>query len=100
MVSGLRYARAANAANATLYERLNFNFIRDAVPVASISHENYGMEFNPAFPTKTVPEFISYAKANPGKLNMASPGNGRGPHLQHVPIGVNRDSQVAPQERV
>jgi len=60
----------ANAANATLYERLNFNFIRDAVPVA-----------NPAFPAKTVPEFISYAKANPGKLNMASPGNGSGPHL-------------------
>jgi tripartite-type tricarboxylate transporter receptor subunit TctC len=72
---------AANAANATLYERLNFNFIRDAVPVASISHENYGMEVNPAFPAKTVPEFISYAKANPGKLNMASPGNGSGPHL-------------------
>jgi tripartite-type tricarboxylate transporter receptor subunit TctC len=72
---------AANAANATLYERLNFNFIRDAVPVASVSHENYAMEVNPAFPAKTVPEFISYAKANPGKLNMASPGNGSGPHL-------------------
>jgi tripartite-type tricarboxylate transporter receptor subunit TctC len=72
---------AANAANATLYERLNFNFIRDAVPVASISHENYGMEVNPSFPAKTVPDFIAYAKANPGKLNMASPGNGSGPHL-------------------
>jgi tripartite-type tricarboxylate transporter receptor subunit TctC len=72
---------AANAANATLYEKLNFNFIHDSVPVASISHENYAMEVNPAFPAKTVPEFISYAKANPGKLNMASPGNGSGPHL-------------------
>ncbi len=71
----------ANAANATLYEKLNFNFLRDAVPVASISHENYAMEVNPAFPAKTVPEFITYAKNNPGKLNMASPGNGSGPHL-------------------
>jgi tripartite-type tricarboxylate transporter receptor subunit TctC len=71
----------SNAVNATLYEKLKYNFIRDIAPVASISHENYGMEVHPSFPAKTVSEFISYAKANPGKLNMASPGNGTGPHM-------------------
>jgi tripartite-type tricarboxylate transporter receptor subunit TctC len=71
----------SNAVNATLYEKLNYNFIRDIAPVASISHETYGMEVHPSFPAKSVPEFISYAKANPGKLNMASPGNGTGPHM-------------------
>jgi tripartite-type tricarboxylate transporter receptor subunit TctC len=71
----------ANAVNATLYEKLNYNFIRDIAPIASISHETYGMEVHPSFPAKTVPEFITYAKANPGKLNMASPGNGSGPHM-------------------
>jgi len=70
-----------NAVNATLYEKLKYNFVRDIAPVASISHENYGMEVRPSFPAKTVPEFIAYAKANPGKLNMASPGNGTGPHM-------------------
>jgi tripartite-type tricarboxylate transporter receptor subunit TctC len=71
----------SNAVNATLYQKLNYNFIRDIAPVASISHENYGMEVHPSFPAKTVSEFIAYAKANPGKLNMASPGNGTGPHM-------------------
>jgi len=71
----------ANAVNATLYEKLNYDFIRDIAPVASVSHENYGMEVHPSFPAKTVAEFIAYAKANPGKLNMASPGNGTGPHM-------------------
>jgi tripartite-type tricarboxylate transporter receptor subunit TctC len=70
-----------NAVNATLYEKLRFDFVRDIAPVASISHENYGMEVHPSFPAKTVPEFIAYAKANPGRLNMASPGNGSGPHM-------------------
>ena len=70
-----------NAVNATLYRKLNYDFIRDIAPVASISHETYGMEVNPSFPAKTVPEFIAYAKANAGKLNMASPGNGSGPHV-------------------
>jgi tripartite-type tricarboxylate transporter receptor subunit TctC len=70
-----------NAVNATLYEKLKFDFIRDIAPVASVSHENYGMEVQPSFPVKTVPEFIAYAKANPGKLNMASAGNGTGPHM-------------------
>jgi tripartite-type tricarboxylate transporter receptor subunit TctC len=71
----------SNAVNATLYQKLKYDFIRDIAPVASISHENYGMEVHPSFPAKTVAEFISYAKANPGKLNMASPGNGTGPHV-------------------
>jgi tripartite-type tricarboxylate transporter receptor subunit TctC len=71
----------ANAVNATLYEKLKYNFIRDIAPVASISHETYCMEVHPSFPAKTVPEFIAYAKANPGKLNMASAGIGTGPHM-------------------
>jgi tripartite-type tricarboxylate transporter receptor subunit TctC len=71
----------SNAVNATLYQKLKYDFIRDIAPVASISHENYGMEVHPSFPAKTVTEFIAYAKANPGNLNMASPGNGTGPHM-------------------
>jgi tripartite-type tricarboxylate transporter receptor subunit TctC len=70
-----------NAINATLYANLNFNFIRDIAPVASIGTVPYVMVVNPAFPAKTVPEFIGYAKANPGKLTMASPGIGTTPHL-------------------
>jgi tripartite-type tricarboxylate transporter receptor subunit TctC len=70
-----------NAINATLYANLNFNFIRDIAPVASIGTVPYVMVVNPAFPAKTVPEFIAYAKANPGKLTMASPGIGTTPHL-------------------
>jgi tripartite-type tricarboxylate transporter receptor subunit TctC len=71
----------SNAINATLYEKLNFNFIRDIAPVASISRETYALEVNPSFRAKTVLEFIAYAKANPGKLSMASAGNGTGPHM-------------------
>jgi len=71
----------SNAVNATLYQKLKFDLISDVSPVAGISHENYCMEVHPAFPAKTVPEFIGYAKANPGKLNMASAGNGTGPHM-------------------
>ena len=67
---------SSNAINATLYDKLNFNFIRDIVPVASIMRSPGVMEVNPSFPAKTVPEFIAYAKANPGKINMASAGNG------------------------
>jgi tripartite-type tricarboxylate transporter receptor subunit TctC len=77
----LLLASIANAVNATLYEKLNYNFIRDIAPVASISHEAYVMEVHPSFPAKTVPEFITNAKANPGKLNVASAGNGTGPHV-------------------
>jgi tripartite-type tricarboxylate transporter receptor subunit TctC len=71
----------ANAVNATLYEKLKYNFIRDIAPVASISHETYCMEVHPSFPAKTVPEFIAYAKANPGKITFASQGPGTSSHL-------------------
>ena len=77
----LLMAGLQNAVNTTLYQKLKFDFARDMAPVAGVSHENYGMEVHPSFPAKTVPEFIAYAKANPGKLNMASPGNGTGPHM-------------------
>jgi tripartite-type tricarboxylate transporter receptor subunit TctC len=69
------------AINATLYDKLNFVFLRDIAPVASITRTAYVMAVHPSFPAKTVPEFISYAKANPGKINMASPGNGTAQHL-------------------
>jgi tripartite-type tricarboxylate transporter receptor subunit TctC len=67
---------AANFINATLYKNLNFNFIRDTVPVVSISGEPAVMLVHPSVPAKTIPEFIAYAKANPGKINMGSGGNG------------------------
>jgi tripartite-type tricarboxylate transporter receptor subunit TctC len=71
-----------HAINATLHEKLNFNFIRDIAPVASIFRDGPNvMEVNPSFPTKTVPEFIAYAKANPGKINMASAGIGSSNHV-------------------
>jgi tripartite-type tricarboxylate transporter receptor subunit TctC len=72
---------ATNTVNATLYTNLNFNFIRDIAPVASIAGTTYGMLVNHSFPVKTVPEFITYAKTNPGKINMASAGSGSGPHV-------------------
>ena len=70
-----------NAINATLYNNLNFNFIHDIAPVAGIIRTPLVMEVNPSFPPKTVPEFIAYAKANPGKINMASAGNGTSAHV-------------------
>ena len=72
---------SANAINATLYDKLNFNFIRDIAPVAGIIRAPYVMVVNPSVPAKTVPEFIAYAKANPGKINMASAGIGTAPHV-------------------
>jgi tripartite-type tricarboxylate transporter receptor subunit TctC len=72
---------SSNAINATLYDKLNFNFIRDIAPVAPIGRLPNIVVVNPSLPVKTVPEFIAYAKANPGKLNMASGGNGT---LAHV----------------
>ncbi len=72
---------SANAINATLYEKLSFNFIRDIAPVASTVRQPQIMLVNPSFPATTVPEFIAYAKANSGKINMASAGNGTGPHI-------------------
>jgi tripartite-type tricarboxylate transporter receptor subunit TctC len=72
---------AANAINATLYGKLNFNFIRDIAPVAALGREPNAMLVNPSVPAKTVPEFIAYAKANPGKIVMASGGNGAPSHV-------------------
>src|SRR5262245_19658711 len=77
----LLLVNAQNTINNALYEKLNFNFLRDIVPVVGIDRVPLVMEVNPSFPAKTVPEFIAYAKANPGKINMASAGIG-GP--QHV----------------
>ena len=71
----------AHTVNATLYDKLSFNFIRDIAPVAGIVWLPNLMLVNPSVPAKTVPEFIAYAKANPGKINMASPGIGTQPHL-------------------
>ena len=70
-----------NTTNASLYDNLNFNFIRDIAPVASITRGPLVMEVHPSFPTKTVAEFIAYAKANPGKINMASGGIGSPQHV-------------------
>jgi tripartite-type tricarboxylate transporter receptor subunit TctC len=67
--------------NAALYDKLNFDFIRDIAPVASLYRQTGVMEVNPSFPAKTVAEFIAYAKANPGKLNMATTGNGGATHI-------------------
>ena len=72
---------ASNAWNATLYKNLNFNFIRDIAAIASVRRAAGVMEVNPSVPAKTVPEFIAYAKANPGKINMATAGVGSAPHL-------------------
>jgi tripartite-type tricarboxylate transporter receptor subunit TctC len=74
-------ASTTNAINATLYDKLSFNFIRDIAPVATISRNTLVMVVHPSVPAKTVPEFIAYAKANPRKLNMASPGNGSPNHV-------------------
>jgi len=71
----------SNAMNATLYKKLNFNFIREIAPVASIGGAPYVMVVNPSVPAKTVPEFIAYAKANPGKINMGSTGSGSVSHV-------------------
>ena len=71
----------SNALNATLYKKLNFNFIRDIAPVASIGGTPYVMVINPSVPAKTLPEFIAYAKANPSKINMGSSGSGSVSHV-------------------
>jgi tripartite-type tricarboxylate transporter receptor subunit TctC len=94
----LLMVNVANAINATLYDKLSFNIIRDIAPVASIMRAPGVMVVTPSVPAKTVPEFIAYARANPGKINMASAGNGSSGHvfgelfkfmtavnMQHVP---------------
>jgi tripartite-type tricarboxylate transporter receptor subunit TctC len=77
----LLMVNVANAINATLYDKLNFSIIRDIAPVASIMRAPGVMVVNPSVPANTVPEFIVYARANPGKVNMASAGNGSSGHV-------------------
>jgi tripartite-type tricarboxylate transporter receptor subunit TctC len=77
----LLLAAPANAVNATLYEKLNFNFLTEAEPVAGLIRFPNVVVVNPSLPVKTIPELIAYAKANPGKLNMASSGNGSTIHM-------------------
>jgi tripartite-type tricarboxylate transporter receptor subunit TctC len=77
----LLLASTPNTINATLYDKLNYNFIRDMAPVAGIIRNALVIVVHPSLPAKTVPEFIAYAKANPRKLNMASPGNGTPNHV-------------------
>ena len=83
----------SNAINATLYDELNFNYIRDIAPVAGIIRFPFVMVVSPSFPATTVPEFIAYAKANLGQVNMASAGVGSGNHLRgelfKIMAGVN-----------
>ena len=79
----LLLAANANAVNASLYPNLPFNFVRDIAAVAMICSAPFLLVANPAVPAKTLPEFIAYAKANPGRINMASPGIGTTPHLMY-----------------
>jgi len=89
----LLLATVPNAVNATLYQNLNFNFIRDVAPVAAIIRVPMVVLLHPSVPARTVPEFIAYAKANPGKISMASAGTGSAPHMAgelfNVMAGVN-----------
>ena len=77
----LLFAMSANGINATLFDNLRFNFVRDTVPVALVGRIPLVMELHPSIPAKTVPEFIAYAKAHPGKINMASSGNATPLHV-------------------
>ena len=77
----LLLADTSSAINTTVYENLNYNFVRDLAAIASIMREPNIMVVHPSFPAKTVPEFIAYAKANPGKINMASAGTGSASHM-------------------
>ena len=77
----LLFVTLNNAVNTTLYDNLSFNFIHDIAPVASISRNPFVMEVNPSFPANNVPEFIAYSKANPGKINFGSSGNGSASHI-------------------
>jgi tripartite-type tricarboxylate transporter receptor subunit TctC len=72
---------SSNAINATLYHHLNFNFMRDIAPIAGILQAPSVLEVNPSLPVKSVPEFIAYAKANPGKIDLGTAGNGSPPHM-------------------
>jgi tripartite-type tricarboxylate transporter receptor subunit TctC len=74
-------ANTAAAINATLYQKLGFNFIRDLAPVAAVMRGGYVVEVHPSFPAQTLLDFVSYAKANPGKINMGSSGSGASDHM-------------------
>ena len=78
----------SNAINATLYERLNFDFMRDIVPVSGVARNPFVMEVNPSVPARTVADFIAYAKTNPGRIAMASGGNGSGAHVAGELFGM------------
>ena len=84
-----------NAINASLYEKLSFNFIRDIAPVAAISREPNVVVVHPSVPTRTIPELIAYAKANPGRINMASAGNGTTSHLAGEMFKMSRHRHSA-----
>jgi tripartite-type tricarboxylate transporter receptor subunit TctC len=99
---------STNAINTTFYQKLNFNFLGDITPVSSITQQPQAMLTNPSFPAKTIPELIAYAKANPGKVTMSSPGVGSishlagelfkmmaGVNLVHVPFGGNSPALTA-----
>jgi tripartite-type tricarboxylate transporter receptor subunit TctC len=77
----LLMVHTAGAVNATLYDKLTYNFIRDIAPIAGLGENPLVMEVNPSVPVETLPEFIAYAKSNPGKLNMASAGTGGASHI-------------------
>src|SRR5262249_23162343 len=77
----LLFVTSANATNATVYEKLNFNFMRDIAPVAATNRSPLGLGGHPTFPANNLAEFTSYAKANPGKIRLASAGSGSGPHV-------------------
>ena len=83
-----------SAVNATLYDRLNFNFIRDIAPVASIVRLPFVVLLHPSIPVKTISELIAYAKANPGKINMASAGNGTLPHVAGELFKMMTDTEM------
>ena len=88
----------SNAINATLYDKLNYNLIRDIAAVAGFIRVQMVMVVNPSVPAKTLPEFIAYAKANPGKINMGRPGNGTPQHvageLFKMMTGVDNDPRA------
>jgi tripartite-type tricarboxylate transporter receptor subunit TctC len=94
----------ANAINASLYDGLKFNFLRDIAPVAAITREPLVMLIHPSVPAKSVPEFIAYAKANPGKIKMASTGIGSSPHVsgllftsESVPLAASKSEKILRQ---
>jgi Tripartite tricarboxylate transporter family receptor len=91
----LLLALAGNTMNATLFERLNYDFIRDIAPIASINHIPLVLASNPSFPPKTVPELIAYAKANPSKVNMATAGVGTMPQVAGELFKILTGAEIA-----